>query len=80
MKILIQDVSVITANSKNEVLCHADIVVTNDTISYVGPTKAWQADFTEVIDGGENWWLPASSMPTAMPPCHCCAHMPTTCH
>ncbi|HHX75521.1 MAG TPA: amidohydrolase [Firmicutes bacterium] len=51
MKILIQDVSVITANSKNEVLCHADIVVTNDTISYVGPTKAWQADFTEVIDG-----------------------------
>ncbi|NLN06175.1 MAG: amidohydrolase [Firmicutes bacterium] len=51
MKVLIQDVAVITANRKNEVLSHADVVITNDKISYVGPTKAWQAEFNEVIDG-----------------------------
>ncbi|NLP36233.1 MAG: amidohydrolase [Firmicutes bacterium] len=51
MKTLIRDVTVITANERNQVLEHADVVIDGTEITYVGPTTTWDENFQQTING-----------------------------
>ncbi|HZK25493.1 MAG TPA: amidohydrolase [Oscillospiraceae bacterium] len=51
MRTLIQKTTVITSHTQPEILEDADVVIDGQIFSYVGPSQAWQEDFSQIIDG-----------------------------
>jgi 5-methylthioadenosine/S-adenosylhomocysteine deaminase len=51
MKTLIRDVTVVTVNTRAEIIQNADVMIDDQIISYVGSHKEWMETFDKVING-----------------------------
>lgn len=51
MDMLIRGAAVVTVVKEKKVIPEADVVINDNLISYVGPKKEWQKEFSRVLDG-----------------------------